>query len=64
MDPGFSVWPWFWGALFLWVGFSVTQPPGFTPWTIAAGLAALSTIALLILGIVLAIRRRGEKRKP
>lgn len=61
VDRDFSVWPWFWGALALWIGFSVSQPPGFTPWTVAAGLAALSTVALLVLGIVQAVRRHREK---
>ncbi len=62
MDSEFNVWPWFWGAVLVWVGLAITRPPGFTAFTIGAGLAALSALVLLIIGIVNPVKQRRNAK--
>lgn len=58
MERGFSVWPYFWVALALWIVLALLRPPGVNPVGIGAALAALTAVVLLIVGIAQAIRQR------
>jgi len=57
-DLEFNAWPWFWLCVVIWVGASVTRPPGFTAFSVMGIFGALSALALLVIGILNAIRRR------
>jgi hypothetical protein len=61
VDPEHSIWPYFWVAVAAWIGLALIRPAGVNPIGIAAALAALTALALLLVGTIQAIRRRRNE---
>ena len=57
MERQSSIWPYFWVAVGLWIALTLVRPAGVNPVSFGAALAAITAVALLVIGIARAIRR-------